>query len=150
MALYGIVWYCMISYGIVWYCIVLYCMVLYCMVLYCIVLYCIVLYCIVLYCIVLYCIVLYCIVLYCIVLYCIVLYCIVLDWIVYVVYDGIKSDIYNVTCGVPQGSILDPLLFILNMNDICNVSELLFTILYADDTCVFLSGKDLTFFFNWR
>ena len=29
------------------------------------------------------------------------------------------------------------------MNDICNVSGLLFTILYADDTCVFLSGKDL-------
>ena len=62
----------------------------------------------------------------------------------YVVYDGIKSDIYNVTCGVPQGSILGPLLFILNMNDICNASELLFTILYADDTCVLLSGKDLT------
>ena len=62
----------------------------------------------------------------------------------YDVYDGIKSDIYNVTCGVPQGSILGPLLFILNMNGICNVSELLFTILYADDTCVLLSGKDLT------
>ena len=62
----------------------------------------------------------------------------------YVVYDGIKSDLYNVTCGVPQGSILGPLLFILNMNDICNVFELLFTILYADDTCVLLSGKDLT------
>ena len=29
------------------------------------------------------------------------------------------------------------------MNDICNVSELLFTILYANDTCVLLSGKDL-------
>ena len=29
------------------------------------------------------------------------------------------------------------------MNDICNVSELLFTILYADDTCVLLSGKGL-------
>ena len=61
-----------------------------------------------------------------------------------VVYDGIKSDIYNVTCGVPQGSILGPLLFILNMNDNCNVSELLFTILYADDTCVLLNSKDFT------
>ena len=30
------------------------------------------------------------------------------------------------------------------MNDICNVSELLFTILYADDTCVLLRSKDLT------
>ena len=62
----------------------------------------------------------------------------------YDVYDGIKSDKYNVTCGVPQGSILGPLLFILNMNGICNVSEHLFIILYADDTCVLLSRKDLT------
>ena len=29
------------------------------------------------------------------------------------------------------------------MNDICSVSKLLFTLLYADDTCVLLSGKDL-------
>ena len=29
------------------------------------------------------------------------------------------------------------------MNDICSVSKLLFTLLYADDTCVMLSGKDL-------
>ena len=57
--------------------------------------------------------------------------------------DGIKSDIYNVTCGVPQDSVLGPLLFILNMNDICNVYELLFTMLYADDTCVLLGGEDL-------
>ena len=62
----------------------------------------------------------------------------------YVVYCGVKSIIYNATCSVPQGSILGPILFILNMNDICNVSGHLFTILYADDTCVLLSGKDLT------
>ena len=29
------------------------------------------------------------------------------------------------------------------MNDICNVFELLFTILYTDEACVLLSGKDL-------
>ena len=29
------------------------------------------------------------------------------------------------------------------MNDICNVSKLLFTILYADDTCVLLDSKNL-------
>ena len=29
------------------------------------------------------------------------------------------------------------------MNDICNVSELLFTVLYADDTCVVIHGKDM-------
>ena len=30
------------------------------------------------------------------------------------------------------------------MNDICNVSKLMFTILYADDTCVLLRGTDLS------
>ena len=61
----------------------------------------------------------------------------------YVVFDGEKSDTNNIKCGVPQGSILGPLLFVLSVNDICNVSPLLFKILFADDTCVLLSGKNL-------
>ena len=35
------------------------------------------------------------------------------------------------------------LLFIIYMNDICNVSELLYTIMYADDTSVMMSGNNL-------
>ena len=43
---------------------------------------------------------------------------------------------------MPQGSILGPLLFIITMNDTGNVSEFLCIILYADETCVLLSGTD--------
>ena len=61
----------------------------------------------------------------------------------YVVFDGQKSEIHGVQCGVPQGSILGPLLFILYMNDICNVSDIFFAIMYADDTSLVVNGKDL-------
>ena len=61
----------------------------------------------------------------------------------YVVFEGETSETHTVKCGVPQGSILGPLLFILSVNDICNVSPLLLKILYADDTCVLVSGNDL-------
>ena len=57
---------------------------------------------------------------------------------------GVQSETHRVDCEVPQGSILGPVLIILNMNDISNVSKLMFTILYADDTCVLLRGTDLS------
>ena len=53
-------------------------------------------------------------------------------------------EVQSVKYGVPHDSILGPLLYIVYMNDIYNVSECLFTILYGDDTCdVLMNGKHL-------
>ena len=48
--------------------------------------------------------------------------------------DGFKSKTEFIRTGVPQGSTLGPLLFIIYMNDINDVSNLLKSILFADDT----------------
>ena len=45
---------------------------------------------------------------------------------------------------MPQGSIVGPLLFILNVNNSSRSSDLLFSILFADDTSVFIEGQSYT------
>ena len=62
-----------------------------------------------------------------------------LCWQQYVEIDDTASDKRVITTGVPQGSILGPLLFLIYMNDISYTSQLFKFILCADDTTLFSS-----------
>ena len=53
------------------------------------------------------------------------------------------SRFYSVSCGVPQGSVLGPILFLLYVNDLPNVSKFK-TTLFADDTNLHMSHSDLS------
>ena len=55
---------------------------------------------------------------------------------------GVNSSLEEISCGVPQGSILGPILFILLINDLPNASKF-FTILFADDTTLQFSSINL-------
>ena len=61
----------------------------------------------------------------------------------YTSFNGASSQHKLVSCGVPQGSVLGPLLFLLYVNDLALVSPRLFTILFADDTNMFITGTNL-------
>ena len=52
------------------------------------------------------------------------------------------SDPCNITCGIPRGSILGPLLFLIYVNDMPQTAKSnLF--LYTDDSCLIFQGKDV-------
>lgn len=59
----------------------------------------------------------------------------------YVSFNGKESCLKPIVFGVPQGSILGPILFILYINDIIHCSPALYFILFADDTNLLASGS---------
>ena len=61
---------------------------------------------------------------------------------------GYKSSRLPIKCGVPQGSILGPLLFIIYLKDIAFSSKLFSFIIYADDTNLLASDENLTVLIN--
>lgn len=57
--------------------------------------------------------------------------------------NGSRSNEQNSVCGIPQGSILGPLLFILYINDLPKYVTNVKVSMYADDTAIYYSSKDV-------
>ena len=61
----------------------------------------------------------------------------------YVFLNGVSSETLLMTCSVPQGSVLGPLLFLIYINDLPNISDKLKFFLFADDTNMYYESNDL-------
>ena len=58
--------------------------------------------------------------------------------------DGVRSNQIPIQLGVPQGSILGPILFLIYVNDINNCNNNCKVTKFADDTTVLTTGANLT------
>ena len=61
----------------------------------------------------------------------------------YVSLNGYESDTKMITCGVPQGSVLGPVLFLICMNDLPSCITHAKVILFADDTTLYTSSENI-------
>ena len=57
--------------------------------------------------------------------------------------ENVSSDAGLINCGVPKGSILGLLLFLIHINDLPQALNETGSYLYADDTCIFYQDKDI-------
>ena len=60
----------------------------------------------------------------------------------FVQYKNAKSEILEIKCGVPQGSVLGPLLFIIYINDLHKCLEKAKALLFADDTTLYMTCEN--------
>ena len=61
----------------------------------------------------------------------------------YVALGNTHSNKQSINCGVPQGSVLGPLLFLIYINDIANCSKIGKIRIFADDTSAFVEGHEV-------
>ena len=66
----------------------------------------------------------------------------------FILYEDFKTEMKIVKCGVPQGSILGPLLFLIFVNDLNNSTKVLDPVLFADDTNIFCSDNNIRTLFE--
>ena len=66
----------------------------------------------------------------------------------FISFENNSTKKVTITCGVPQGSILGPLLFLLYVNDLHHASKVLNSIMSADDTNLFFSHSDINLLFK--
>ena len=63
--------------------------------------------------------------------------------------NNISSNLNDINCGIPQGSVLGPLLFILYINDFYKCSELFDFHHFADDSNLFYENENLLLMGIW-
>ncbi len=59
-----------------------------------------------------------------------------------VVINNVKSVPHNINIGIPQGTILGPILFSVYINDLSDVCPDASLQMYADDTVIYVSGRN--------
>ena len=66
----------------------------------------------------------------------------------FILYDDFKTEMKIVKCGVPQGSMLGPLFFLIFVNDLSSSTKVLDPVLFADDANLFCSDNNIRVLFE--